>query len=509
MNKLKKRIGAMGLGLLLAATAACGGSSAGGAGNDGTLTIAYHLKPGSLDPIAVPIWQQMTYLEPMYDTVTYIDTNGDVQPMLATTWVFTENTLDLTFRDDVTFHDGTKFDAQAFKINIDRLLAKKDSPVASMFKAVTGVEVTGQYTARMQLSNIDSSLPAALGERGGAMVSPQAIQNGVDLSSTDAGSGPYKLVDYKVGDHASYEKYDGYWEAGAAGADRLEIYAVGDGQARLNGARSKTYDITYLTPSQFEAAKRSGLDVKQKNTLWFINIFTNRQRSDLGNLKAREAIAHAINRDAICEAVYFERCKPTSSIFPSDFWGGSSDIPPGYYTYDPELAKQLLREAGLANGFEFTMLFAAGADPYPQFAELMQSQLAKVGITMNLKPVDINQLSPTYFVEKDADAMLGGGGQIADPGQSLQKEFESGSTLNASGDAPGGLDEVIARLRAATDPTARHELAKRATEIAAEQVLNIPLVQPEVLFAMNPKTVANYQASYVGAYAPTRGVTLK
>lgn len=509
MNKLNKRIGGLALGLMLAATAACTGSSPEGAGAHDTLTIAYHLKPGSLDPIQVPIWQQMTYLEPMYDTVTHVDTDGDVRPMLATTWSFTQNSLDLTFRDDVRFHDGTRFDAQAFKTNIDRLLAKKDSPVSSMFKAVKGVEVTGPYTASLQLSEIDSSLPAALGERGGAMVSPKAIQDGVDLNSADAGSGPYRLVDYKVGDHATYEKYNGYWQAGAAGARRLEIFAVGDGQARLNGAISKKYDITYLTPSQFEAAKRSGLDVAQKDTLWFINIFTNRRRSELGNLKAREAIAHAISRDSICRAIYFERCKPTSSIFPSDFWGGSGDVPPDYYKYDPALSKRLLAEAGLPHGFAFTMFFAAGADPYPQFAELIQSELAKVGITVNLKPVDINQLSPMYFVDKNADAMLGGGGQIADPGQSLQKEFESGSTLNASGDAPGGLDEVIAGLRAATDPAARKALAKKATEIAAQQVLNVPLVQPEVLFAMNPKKVAEFQASYVGAYAPTRGVTLK
>lgn len=506
MKNLKKSIAAAGLGLILAATMACGGSAG---ASDGTLTIAYHLKPGSLDPIEAPIWQQMTYLEPMYDTVTYIDTNGDIQPMLATEWAFTDDALDLTFRDDVNFHDGSKFDAQAFKVNIDRLLAKQDSPVASMFQAVEAVEVTGDYTARLRLSSIDASLPAVLGDRGGAMVSPKALANGVDITSQDAGSGPYRLVEYRNGDRAVYEKFDGYWEDGAAGADRLEIQSVSDGQARLNGAMSKKYDITYLTPSQFEAAQAAGLDVEQKTGLWFINIFTNRQRSELGNLKARQAIAHAIDRDSICTAVYFDRCTPTSSIFPTDFWGGSPEVGPDYYDHNPDLAKQLLAEAGLPNGFEFTMLFAAGADPYPQFAEMMQSQLTEVGITMKLQPVDINQLSPMYFFEKNADAMLGGGGQIADPGQSLQKEFESGSTLNASGDAPGGLDEVIAQLRAATDPAERQKLSAQATQIVAEQVLNVPLVRPEVLFAVNSNTVSDYEPSYVGAYAPTRGVTLK
>ncbi|MFS3128834.1 ABC transporter substrate-binding protein [Nocardioides sp. Bht2] len=507
--KLRKTLAAMGTGVLLVAAAACGGTSSSASGGDGVLNVAYHLAPGSLDPLEVPIWQLTTYTEPMYDAVTYIAPDGTVQPMLATEWSFTDTTLDLTFRDDVTFHDGTPFNAEAFKANIERLLAAEASPVATMFAAVDGVEVTGEFTASLKLNKVDSSLPAALGDRGGLMVSPKAIADGVDLTSKDAGSGPYKLVEYKPGEKAVYEKVDGYWDSSAQGVDKIEIEAIGDGQARLNGATSKKYDITYLTPSQFEAAKGAGLNVEQKTGLWFINIFTNRQRSDLGNLKARQAIAHAIDREAICKAVYFERCKPTSSIFPSEFWAGSDEVPADYFNYDPAKAKSLLKEAGLEKGFAFEMLFAAGADPYPQFAELLQSQLKAVGITLNLKPVDINQLSPTYFFDKKADAMLGGGGQVADPGQSLQKEFASGSTLNASGDAPGGLDEVIKRLAKATEQSDREAIAQEATKIAAEQVLNVPLVQPEVLFALNPDTVAGYDASYVGAYAPTRGVKLK
>lgn len=505
MKPLKK-LAAVVITLVVAGTAACGTGGSAGAGADGTLRIAFHLAPGNLDPIQVPIWQLTTYQEPMYDTVTHVDRNGAVQPMLATSWTFSGNSLDLTFRQDVKFHDGTPFNGEAFKVNIQRLLSATKSPVASMFKAVTGVEVTGEYTARLTLSRVDSSLPTALGDRGGAMVSPRAIQSGVDLTSQDAGSGPYKLVEYKPGDRAVYERFDGYWDPKAAGVRRLEIDAVGDGQARLNGAISRQYDITYLTPSQFDAAKGAGLGMEQKTGLWFINIFTNRQRSELGNLKARQAIAHAVDRDAICRAVYFGHCAPTSSIFPSDFWGGARTVGPGYYDYDPALAKRLLAEAGLPNGFEFTMLYAAGADPYPQFAELLQSQLAQVGIKMNLKPVDINQLSPIYFVDKNADAMLGGGGQVADPGQSLQKEFRSGSTLNASGDAPGGLDAIIDELGVATAQQNRQRLSQQATQIAAGQVLNVPLVQPEVLFAYNTDKLSQYEASYVGAYAPTRYV---
>ncbi|KRB77784.1 hypothetical protein ASE01_06210 [Nocardioides sp. Root190] len=507
--KVRKGIAALASGVLLVTMAACGGSSSGSGDGDDTLNVAYHLAPGSLDPLEIPIWQLTTYTEPMYDGVTRIDTDGLVQPMLATEWAFTDTTLDLTFREDVTFHDGTPFNAEAFKVNIERLLAAKESPVSSMFRAVKGVEVTGDHTASLLLNEVDSSLPAALADRGGLMVSPKAIEAGTDLANAEAGSGPYELTEYKVGEKAVYEKFDGYWDEAAAGTERIEIDAVGDGQARLNGATSKKYDITYLTPSQYDAAAAAGLEVEAKAGTWFINIFTNRQRSKLSDVKVRQAVAHAIDRDAICKAVYFDHCQATSSIFASDSWGASPEVTPDYFAHDIAKSKALLADAGLPDGFEFTMLFAAGADPYPQFAELLKSQLAEAGITLNLKPVDINQLSPIYFTEKNADAMLGGGGQVADPGQSLQKEFESGSTLNPSGDAPGGLDAVIAQLRGATEQADRETYSQAASLIAAEQVLNVPLIQPEVLFAVNADTVSSYTPSYVGAYAPTRGITLK
>ena len=249
--------------------------------------------------------------------------------------------------------------------------------------------------------------------------------------------------------------------------------------------------------------------MEERAGLWFISLFMNRTKREFDNEKAREAVAHAIDRDAICKAIYFDLCQPTSSIFPADSPAGSPDVPADFFNYDPDLSKQLLSEAGLPNGFTFTMLFAAGADPYPQFGELLQQQLKAVGITLKLKPLDINQLTPAYFFDKTDDALIGGGGQVADAGQSLAKEYEAESTLNPSGDAPGGLDEIIANVRHTTDPDQRTTYVQEAVKSIADQALNVPMVQPKVLFAYNPDTMDGFTPSYVGAYIPLRGVGLK
>ena len=115
-------------------------------------------------------------------------------------------------------------------------------------------------------------------------------------------------------------------------------------------------------------------------------MYLNRARSEFGNPLVARAMEYAIDRDAICENIYFGFCEPTFKPFPDDYWAGSPDIADDYYTYDPEKAKELLAEAGLADGFSFELMIPAASDPYPQFAEVLQAQLAAVGITVNDQP---------------------------------------------------------------------------------------------------------------------------
>jgi peptide/nickel transport system substrate-binding protein len=496
--------------------AACGGGSgapsAGGAAAAvnpaGTLKMTYHLATNSMDPLRMTTGQFISYMWPMYDTLTYVDLKGVVQPSLATKWEYAPDGSALTFtlRTDVKFHDGTAFDANAVKVNIERLLNIDSSPYKGDVANVTAVEVQDPSTVVLRLSAPDAALPALLGRAAGVMVSPQAIATGVDLNTQDAGSGPYKLVEAKLGSHAYYERFDGYWDPSQAGVQRLEIDAISDGQARLNGMRSGTYALAYLTPTQVEPAKAAGFDVAEVESLWNITIFTNWSRPALADPRVRSAIAYAFDRKAIAQSIYFGHATPASGVFPSWFWGSSPNIPNDYFGYDPAKSKQLLAEAGASN-VSFEMIFPAGSDPYPQFATLLQQQLKDVGITMNPRPVDINQLA-TEYSQGRTDALLGGGGQVPDPSVLFKVGYTDKSFFNPAKTVPPELATAVTEAARTVEQSQREASVHKAVDIIAQQALNVPLVYPNVLFAYQPDKVPTYTPSAVGAYAPTRGVAV-
>ncbi|MCW0216505.1 MAG: ABC transporter substrate-binding protein [Pseudonocardia sp.] len=493
--------------------AACGGGSGSGAAAGaasaplnptGTLKMTYHLAPNSMDPIKMTTGQFLSYVWPMYDTLTMIDLNGDVQPMLATRWDYAPDgsALTLTLRSDVKFHDGTPFDATAVKVNVERVLGTPTSPVRGDLQHVTGVEVVDPTTVKLLLNGPDAALPAVLGRNSGAMVSPKALSSGVDLNTQDGGSGAYKLVDAKLGAHAYYERFDGYWDPPAAAVKRLEIDAIADGQARLNGMRTGAYDLSYLTPTQVEPAKAAGLAIAEQRSLWYIHIALNWSRGQLVDPDVRRAIAHAFDRDAIVKSIYFGHAAPASGVFPDWYWASSPKVPGSFYTFDPAKSKQLL--AG-KDPVSFEMIFPAGSDPYPQFAALLQQQLKDVGITMTPRPVDINQLA-TEYSQGRTDALLGGGGQLPDPTLLFRTLFVEKAYFNPAHQTPPDLATAMAGTEKSTVRDQRVSAVQQSVDIIANDVLNVPLIYPNVLFAYKPDRVPSYTPSSVGAYAPTRGV---
>jgi len=183
-------------GPLLAACGSDTGSSGAAASAEGdpngTLTMAYHLATNSMDPLRMTTGQFVTFMYPVYDTLTMLDENGDAAPMLATKWEYAPDglSLTLTLRDDVTFHDGTPFAADAVKANLARVLATTDSPVRSQAKTIASVTVQSPTSVVIALTGPDASLPAVFADRVGAMVSPPALTSGVAPSSGTPGTPP-------------------------------------------------------------------------------------------------------------------------------------------------------------------------------------------------------------------------------------------------------------------------------------------------------------------------------
>ena len=343
------------------------------------------------------------WLAPVYDRLIWQTPEVELEPGLATEWAFTDDLhFEMTLREGVTFTDGTPFDADAVAANIDRAKNVEGSGLAAYLASVDTVEVIDPTHVRFVLNRPDATLPMQLATRPGMMISPAAFEN-PDLDSQPVGSGPYELVEYREGDMAAYERRDDYWNPDYAGVKRLEIYYIPDSTTRLNGLRTGAIDATPLDAEQIEQAEDiDGVDVTVSDTIQLYHFQLDRTKSEFGNPLVRQAMAHAIDRQSIIDALFFgygtlatQWVAPDTPYYVDDL-GDST-------TYDPERARELLAEAGLPDGFTFDAMTSV-QPTYVKLAEVLQGMFGEVGITMNVTQEP--NLADAFFVRNATDAIV-------------------------------------------------------------------------------------------------------
>jgi peptide/nickel transport system substrate-binding protein len=434
------------------------------------------------------------WLAPVYDRLIWQTPEVELVPGLATEWGFTDDLhFEMTLRDGVTFSDGTPFDADAVAANIDRAKNVEGSGLAAYLASVDTVEVVDPTHVRFVLNRPDATLPMQLATRPGMMISPAAFEN-PDLDAQPVGSGPYELVEYREGDMAAYERRDDYWNPDYAGVKRIELYYIPDSTTRLNGLRTGALDATPLDPQQVEEAENiDGVDVTVSDTIQLHHFQLDRTKSEFGNPVVRHAMAHAIDRQAIIDAVFFGYGKlATQWVAPGtpnyvDDLGDST-------TYDPERARELLAEAGLPDGFSFDAMTSV-QPTYVKLAEVLQSMFADVGITMNVTQEP--NLADAFFVRNATSAIVAGYPGRIDPAETAQIYFNDESFSNPGRQNDPEVQQAwIESLRPGDDRPARLEALVRAID---EAMPNIPILYPQIPIATTDRVhgLVYYQSGHV------------
>ncbi|MET4004932.1 MULTISPECIES: ABC transporter substrate-binding protein [Arthrobacter] len=390
--------------LALAATAAiflsgCGGANDKPAANpseDAVLTLASGVEPQSLDPAMSREAQFVQYFQPVFDTLIRRDSNGDLQPMLATKWDIAKDgkALTLTLREGVKFTDGGDVTAEAVKGNLDRFKAA-GGPLAGALGAVESVDVLDPATVKLNLSTPDPALPYALGGPSGYIQSP-ANFDAATVDTQPVGSGPYELDRSATtpGSQYTFVKNEDYWDKDLVKFAKIVIKPIKDENARFNAVRSGQADGMIATAKTVKAAESAGVTVKMVPGDWQGLTLLDRAGKlspELGKVEVRQAINYAIDKDAILKNVAQGFGKTTSQVFgpSSSAFVESLD---GAYSYDVDKAKALLKEAGLANGF--TLKMPTSSDMDPALAPAIKDQLAKVGITVDWVDIPSAQYQP-------------------------------------------------------------------------------------------------------------------
>ncbi|MCO1655427.1 ABC transporter substrate-binding protein [Pseudonocardia humida] len=465
---------------------------------EATIRFADAVGPSRFDPHRSTIGQDIRFFAPVYDRLVHLSPAGEPIPGLATEWAWEDDGLALrmSLREGVEFHDGAQFDAEAVRANIERAKTVEGSSVAADLAMVSTVEVVDPRTVRLRLSERNSMLLGLLSHRAGAMVSPTAFDN-PDLDLAPVGTGMYRVREYRPNDTIFYERNPGYWDSEVVGAKELQLRILPDEVTRMNALRTGEVDMALLTGRLApEAEGLPGIVVHRDPTLTYLVLYLNRARSEFGNPLVRQALNHAIDRKAIVDGIYFGAGSPTVQPFPEGYYAHNPAYPGDYYPYDPQKARDLLAQAGLAGGFSFEMLVTS-LSTYIQAGEAVQNMLGEVGITANIRSVEAAQTADVYYRQQQGDALVSQWGGRPDPSMTIDLQFTGDGFSNPGRHTTPRLEELQRQALDTLDPDARTATIHEEVGELVEQAFQVPIASDQSVIATKD-TIVGFETLVTG-----------
>ena len=413
---------------------------------------------------------------PCLETLLRFDESGLPKPFLAENFETDAeaNTITIYLRDGVQFHDGTPLDAEAVKWNLDAHVTEGSAGALNYSE----IEIVDEKTLVIHLNEWSSTATGNLCMSGGLMISPTACEaNGVDWACDNpVGTGPFKFVSRERDSNIIYTKNENYWQEGKPYLDGITITFTPDQTSRTlsfrNGdidalIRGSTANVLQLAADGFTYNYTTAGTVP-------VCLLTDSANPDspFANEKVREALAHAVDADGILEAIYHGAQTRTNQYAYPGHWGYDDSIENP--EYDPDLAKQLLAEAGYPKGFSTTLTHSVKADSADLACAAIQDMLSEVGID-----VTINAIAAT-----DVDVKLGGEGWegiffswgAAQPDSAATfKTYYLASNKYVSLIKPEELMTAIQNALVAKTEEEKIEYIHQAQQIVAGQFISIPL----------------------------------
>ncbi len=458
----------------------------------------------TLDPSRMLDGESAKVCDMIYDTlVQYRGATTDIEPALAATWDSSANGLIWTFhlRRDVQFHDGTPFNADAVVFSLSRPNALARSFYDEFISQITAIDV---YTVQIELKTPYAPFLSTMASSENAIVSPAAVAHyGDNFGDNPVGTGPFKYVKWDKGDQIVLRANDTHW-SGKPAIDRLVFRSIPDNSERFMELQNgNLHAMEFPNPDELAMIRGdANLELLMQPSLNVGYLAMNTEKPPFDNLKVRLAINHAINKAEIIERLYQGTGIPAKSPIPPTLWGYDDTIED--YEYNPELAKQLLAEAGFPNGFETTLWALPVPRPYipngQAFAEELQSELQNIGINANIVTHDWQtHLEKTENGEHDM-AMLGwiaGGDPDSFFYYLLSKTTAEKPALNIAFYRNDEMQDVLVRARMSTNREERIELYKQAQAIFHRDVPWVPLAHAQRLLVID-RNVHNLNLSPVG-----------
>ena len=350
----------------------------------GTLTILTSSPPIFATVADIPA-PAATYLLPVLEPLVGYSTNGPVPTKLATSWDLGADgkSLTLHLRKGVKFQDGTDFNATAAKFNLDKELG-----VRSEMISVKSVDVVDDYTVKLNLNNYSSTLIQQLGYVAGMMQSPAALQahDKAWFSTHAVGTGPFELVSFNAPTSLVFKKFSGYWDTGKPYLDELHYtFVVDPVTAELSFRAGDAQIWDQLLPANLKSIANLNLNMNViPKTVWVAIGDSVNPNSPFAKLQVRQAIDYAIDKASVVKTFGYNTWEAPNQVVSSKQVGYISNF--SGRNYDAAKAKQLLADAGYANGFKTKLTVRNNLDM--NVMGTYQAYLKAIGIDADLVPAD-------------------------------------------------------------------------------------------------------------------------
>ena len=481
-----KRIAALLVAAVMAVSmTACGGGTGSSSSNVSSATgdqivIATDVDIDTLHPSDYSTTIEHTILSQIYDTLMYMNLDGthDPEPRIAKEVKVSDDGLDYTFslRDDVTFHDGSPLTAEDVKFSLE--LYQNSEYQSSQVEGLDSVEVVDDQTVVCHLKTPYS--PFLLGVCQCNIASKAYYEADAEkFVAEPVGSGPYKFVSRDKGSKITLEAYDGYYRGTAAIKD-VSYVVIPDQSTTAVSLKTGEVDMAMIEPVTLSQLKGDDkVKIEEVETSGFAYISMNTEQAPFDDVRVRQAVNYAIDRQNIISVIYDGEAEENSNICAKTRLGYSDDQT--QYSYDPDKAKALLAEAGYADGYDLGTLLVA--ERHSALATVIQSDLAAVGLQVEVEVKEFNayidDLTSGNYSITALEMTLDG------DSQNLEMAFASdyiGTANNARYSDPE-MDDLFAQAKVETDADKREAILQQALGKAQDEAIYAVLCNPLMIYA--------------------------
>ena len=482
---------------LIGAGAAVGlrpGAARAQGGRKPALTIALPSNPETIDPHQFRSVLTGSILTNLCETLLTRDAKTmELKPLLATSWRnVNPTTWEFKLRKGVKFHNGEPFDAESVKFSIDRTIGSKLNTLGKVLWPPSigqEVQIVDPGTVRISTKVPDPILPNRVAAESVNMVPPKAMADYREKFVADRtiGTGPYRFVEYVVGDRLVVEANPDYWGAKPA-SQRIVWQIIPDAATRVAALSRGTVDVIVNLPvpliSTVEGDSKLAVYAELGSSVHLL-LLNALQSPSLKDRRVRQALAHAIDRATIVKSLYAGRGQLTNSVVARQVTNATD---PGPHAYDPERAKKLLAEAGQGGGFDLTLWQATGRwSQAEEAAQLIAGYWEKIGVRVSLQTLEWGE-----YNRRAGRGLLKDAGYYAfingtwDPSYLTQRFLPSYGSFRYY-DATGDLLHVIEEHEQTFEAKKRRELATRVQKGLQEEVGWLYLWQLDEIFGMSRK----------------------